>query len=113
LLNISLLNATSTFTNNTNKIIHKALDAVDYVALAIDGWSDRRCRSFLDVTCHFLNSKMEPQTYIIDFVRFKSHHTGENIHQMTECILDRLNIKDEYNDEIKSIAKTLPDYDCK
>lgn len=56
---------------------------------------------------------MEPQTYIIDFVRFKSHHTGENIHQMTECILDRLNIKDEYNDEIKSIANTLPDYDRK
>jgi hypothetical protein len=32
---------------------------------------------------------------------------------MTECILDRLNIKDEYNDEIKSIANTLPDYDRK
>jgi hypothetical protein len=27
-------------------------------------------------------------------VRLKSSHTGENIHQMTECILDRLNIKE-------------------
>jgi hypothetical protein len=88
-------NVIPTFTSKVNTLIQQTLDTVDHVTLTVDGWSDRRCRSFLGVTCHFINSKMEPQTYLIDFVRFKSPHTGVNIHQMTECILDRFNIKEK------------------
>jgi len=84
-----------TFKEKINKIIQQALDGVNDITLTVDGWSDRRCRSFLGVTCHFINCKIEPQTYLIDFVRFKSPHTGENIHQMAECILDRFNIKEK------------------
>ncbi|CAF2979241.1 unnamed protein product [Rotaria sp. Silwood2] len=87
--------AIPTFTEKVNKIIKETLDTVDHVTLTVDGWSDRRCRSFLGVTCHFINSKMEPQSFLIDFVRLKSPHTSEHIQQMTECILDRFNIKEK------------------
>ena len=87
-------NTITRFTEKVNKIIHEILDAVDNVTLTVDGWSDRRCRSFLGVTCHFINSQMQPESYLIDFVRLKSH-TSENIHHMAECIVDRFNIREK------------------
>jgi hypothetical protein len=75
--------------------IHATLDSVNHLTLTVDGWSDRRCRSFLGITTHFINSAMEPQSYLLDFVRLKSPHTGENIHHITESILDQFNIKDK------------------
>jgi hypothetical protein len=87
--------AINSFTEKMNKTMHETLDAVDYLTLTVDGWSDRRCRSFLGITCHFINSKMEPKAYLIDFVRLKSPHTAENIHQTTESVLDHFNIKEK------------------
>lgn len=80
----------------TNKVrgkIHQTLNNTSYVTLTVDVWSDRRCRSFLGVTCHFIDDKMMPQAYLIDFLRFKSPHTGETIQQLTEEVLERFNIK--------------------
>ncbi|CAF4415240.1 unnamed protein product [Rotaria sp. Silwood2] len=37
---------------------------------------------------------MEPESYLIDFIRLKSH-SGEYIHQTTESILDRFQIKEK------------------
>lgn len=67
------------FTNKVLKTIHETLNNVKHVTLTIDGWSDRRCRSFLGITCHFIDEKMMPQSYLIGFVRLKSLHTAENI----------------------------------
>ena len=83
------------FKEKVNKFIREALESVDHVTLTVDGWSDRRCRSFLGVTCHFINRRMEPQAHLIDLVRLKSPHTGENIHHTTECVLDRYNLKEK------------------
>ncbi|CAF4251398.1 unnamed protein product [Rotaria sordida] len=75
-------------------IIHDTLNAVDHLTLTVDGWTDRRCSSFLGVTCHFINFKMEPESCLIDFVRLKSH-SGEHIHHTTESILDHFQIKEK------------------
>ncbi|CAM4841257.1 unnamed protein product [Rotaria magnacalcarata] len=83
------------FMNNVSKTIHEALNKINYLSLTIDGWSDRRCRSFLGITCHFIDDKMMSQAYLLDFVRHKSPHTGENIKQLTEDVLDRFEIKEK------------------
>jgi hypothetical protein len=83
------------FTNKVLKTIHETLNTIHHVTLTIDVWSDRRCRSFLGITCHFIDNNMMPQAYLIDFLRFKSPHTSENIHQLTEEVLERFNIKDK------------------
>ncbi|CAF5064254.1 unnamed protein product, partial [Rotaria sp. Silwood1] len=77
------------------KILHATLNDTKFVTLTVDGWSDRRGRSFIGVTCHFINYKCEPQAFLIDFVRLKGPHTGENIHRITEFILDRYNLKEK------------------
>ena len=58
----------TTFKEAVNSSIRHALDSVAHVTLTVDGWSDRRCRSFLGVTCHFINHKMEPESFLIDLV---------------------------------------------
>jgi hypothetical protein len=83
------------FTNNVLKTIHEALNSTNDVTLTIDGWSDRRCRSYLGVTCHFIDDKMIPQAYLIDFLRFKAPHSGETIQRLTEDVLNRFNIKEK------------------
>ncbi|CAF3358442.1 unnamed protein product [Rotaria sp. Silwood2] len=95
------------FTNNVRKIIQEALDNTNDLTLTIDGWSDRRCRSYLGVTCHLIDSKMSPQSYLIDFVRFKSPHTSENIRQLTEDILERFNIKEKVFKVITDNASSM------
>jgi hypothetical protein len=82
-------------TNKVLKTIHETLNSINHVTLTVDGWSDRRCRSFLGITCHFINNKMMSQAYLIDFLRFKSPHTSENIKQLTEEVLERFNIKEK------------------
>ncbi|CAF1509795.1 unnamed protein product, partial [Adineta ricciae] len=88
-------NVIHTFSSKVDAIIHQTLNGVDHVTLTVNGWSDRRCRSFLGVTCHFIVNKMQPRSHLIDFVRLKSPHTGENIQQLTERILDRFNKKEK------------------
>ncbi|CAF2218019.1 unnamed protein product, partial [Rotaria magnacalcarata] len=73
--------------------IHEKLDTTDHVTLTVDIWSDRRCRSFIGITCHFIDQNINPQAYLIDFLRLKSFHTSENIQQMTDEVLERFNIK--------------------
>ncbi|CAF2937630.1 unnamed protein product, partial [Rotaria sp. Silwood2] len=75
------------------KRIQDVLSTTEYVTLTVDLWSDRRCRSFIGLTCHLIDERMIPQAYLIDFLRFKSPHNNEAIHQVTEEVLERFNIK--------------------
>lgn len=83
------------FIDQMKRSMRDTLDTVQHVTLTIDAWSDRRCRSFIGITCHFINSKMEPQVLLIDLVRLKSPHTGENIYRTTERVLDHFNLKEK------------------
>lgn len=84
---------TGTFLKRVQTTILNMLAKVDAVTLTIDAWSDRRNRSFLGITCHFLDDQMLPQVVLIDFARMKSPHTSDRIQQLTEYALDRYNIK--------------------
>ncbi|CAF5027376.1 unnamed protein product [Rotaria magnacalcarata] len=80
---------------NVLKKIHETINNTYDLTLTIDVWSDRRCCSYLAITYHVIDEKMVPQAYLIDFTRFKSPHTGENILHSTEDVLNRFNIKEK------------------
>lgn len=77
------------------KRILEALKNVDHVTLTVDIWSNRRSRSFLGITCHFIDETMTPRAYLIDMVRFKSPHNSEVICKLTEDVLERFNLKNK------------------
>lgn len=109
----------SQFVEKVDANIHEILASVSHVTLTVDGWSDRRCRSFLGFTCHTISSKLEPSSFLIDFLRLKSPHTAENIREITENVLDRFNIRekvykiitDNASSMIKAFTLSLTDED--
>ncbi|CAF3184086.1 unnamed protein product [Rotaria socialis] len=86
---------TNSFKERVHKLIHDTLQHIESVSLTIDGWSDRCGRAFLGITCHFIDEKLLPQAYLIEFTRMKSPHTSDNIRRQTEYVLDSFNIKEK------------------
>ena len=81
--------------NEVTETIYEKLDNVNHLTLTVDGWSDQRYRSFLGIIGHFIDKEMKSEAVLIDFLRFKSPHTDENIRQLTEEVLDRYDIKEK------------------
>jgi hypothetical protein len=79
---------------NTQDKIKDLLSNVNHLSITVDAWSDKRGRSFIGVTGHFLDSHCVPQALLLDFLRLKGPHTGENILNITEQILDDLEVSD-------------------
>lgn len=88
-------NLIPSFVSDTQRLIREALARVKEVTLTVDAWSDKRCRSFLGVTVHFIDDKLIPRAYLIDFLRFKPPHTGQNILQTTEDVLERFGLREK------------------
>ncbi|CAF3254775.1 unnamed protein product [Rotaria sp. Silwood2] len=81
--------------NNSQEKIRKLLDSIDHLSITVDVWIDRRGRSFIGVTGHFLDLNYIPQALLLDFSRLKGPHTGENIRLVTREILEILKIRDK------------------
>lgn len=88
-------NFVPSFVDKVRKEIEEKLNGVSHVTLTVDAWTDRRTRSFLGVTVHYLDLNMEPHAHLIDFTRLTSPHTGQKIHQLTEEILERYNLNEK------------------
>jgi hypothetical protein len=78
--------------NNTYNKIKTLLNDVNHLSITVDVWTDRRGRSFIGVTGHFLDLNYIPQAILLDFSRLKGPHTGENIRNSTDEILESLKV---------------------
>ena len=61
------------------QLLKDALKTIDYIGLTFDFWSNRRSVSFLCITGHGFNEKIEYFSKIIYFSPFKEQHNGFNI----------------------------------
>ena len=75
-----------------NDKIETVLNDVDYLCITVDVWTDRRGRSYIGITGHFLDLSWIPQALLLNFSRLKGPHTGENIRSVTIEILENLNV---------------------
>jgi len=74
-------------------IVHQ-LSKVNSVNVTLDIWSDRRMRSFIGVTCHYmLVEKFALCTALLSCSRFSGSHTGDRIAAEIEALLDMYGIK--------------------
>jgi hypothetical protein len=83
-----------TLMKNTQHKIKDLLSDVNHLTITVDAWTDKRGRSFIGVTGHFLDSHCIPKALLLDFSRLKGPHTGENIYNITEQILNNLEVSD-------------------
>ncbi|CAM4844568.1 unnamed protein product, partial [Rotaria magnacalcarata] len=73
--------------------IKQTLDTVNNLSITVDVWTDRRGRSFIGVTGHFIDENYLPRAILLDFLRLRRSHTGENIRHVTEEILKKWRIE--------------------
>lgn len=73
--------------------MRKILDTANHISITVDMWTDRRGRSFIGVTGHFLDENFVPRAILVDFLRLKGTHTAENIRHVTEEILETLKVR--------------------
>ena len=69
-----------------------SLAMAKYISLTVDVWSDRRLRSFLGITAHFINETFEFKTIVICFKNIKDL-TGVGIRRELDKIIDEFKIK--------------------
>lgn len=79
-------------TVDTKNKIKDLLTTVEHICITVDVWTDRRGRSFIGLTGHFLDLDYAPHALLLDFVRLKGPHTGENINHITVEVLDNLKV---------------------
>jgi hypothetical protein len=76
-------------------ILQSKLQRAEWVSLTIDMWSDRRMRSFLGITVHFVNSSMTFESYLLDCASFEGSHTGQKISDKCTAIVENFQIQEK------------------
>jgi hypothetical protein len=76
------------------EMLCKKLLSADAVSLTMDMWSDRRMRSFMGATVHFLTEDMHVETYLLDMASFTGTHTGERIGNFCVSMVEEFGIRD-------------------
>lgn len=70
------------------------LETVKYVCLSSDLWSHRR-KSYLGVTVHFINDKMERVSLLLTCRLFSVDHTSTNIASELQAIVHEFELQDK------------------
>lgn len=74
-------------------VLKSKLSEAQFVSITLDLWSDRRMRSFMGMTVHFMTpASMEFESYLLDFSYFTGKHTGDNIGAHCSSVFDKFNI---------------------
>ncbi|XP_062699516.1 E3 SUMO-protein ligase ZBED1-like [Aedes albopictus] len=75
--------------------VMKSLSEAHAVALTSDGWKNSNNVGYYALTVHFLNSKTELQSYLLECSEFSEKHTGENISKWISDVLIKFSITDK------------------
>lgn len=75
--------------------IKTMLNKAEYISLTVDLWSDRRLRTFLGVTAHFIDSNFKLISIVLSLKEFLSSHTGEAIYNQVKSIIHDYNIENK------------------
>ena len=49
------------------------------ISFALHAWTSPNMLSFLDITCHYINSDWKLKDILVDFVCLEGSHSGENL----------------------------------
>ncbi len=57
------------------ELLQQELERVNCLSITLDMWSDRRMRSYMGITAHFLQGNMQQKSFLLDFTEFENSHT--------------------------------------
>ena len=74
--------------NKVEETIKNKLAQSQFVSITVDLWTDRRLRSFIGVTAHFINESFEFETLVLACKNVIVRHTALNIKDEVDQIID-------------------------
>ena len=83
----------STLFDQKKKQLQAILSDAGWLSITLDLWSDRRMRSFMGITVHFLGADMKQRNYLLDMSQFDKSHTGDNIVDHCLSIIDTMGLR--------------------
>jgi hypothetical protein len=83
----------TTMYKNKRDSLQTELANAKWTSITLDMWSDRRMRSFLGITVHFLNENLQRKSMLLEFTEFDSNHTADNIVDKCMFVLDSYGIR--------------------
>lgn len=73
--------------------LKEELNSIEFVSITVDLWTDRKMRSFIGVTAHFLTKSFELKYVVLACRNIVVAHTGENIKNELKKIIDGFNLE--------------------
>lgn len=98
----SLVTQFNNLYDKLNSIIREKIRKVDFLCTTADIWSAKR-RSFLGVTCHWINDSLERESVTLACRRFRSPHTYNRIAELLN------EINHDFNVDTNKIKATITD----
>ncbi|CAF3611898.1 unnamed protein product [Rotaria sp. Silwood1] len=90
---LSPLNLNKIYTVCVDKTKEQIKLSTNYPTITCDAWSDKyRHRSYICITLHFLDSKLQQHQYSLRTQPFNEAHTGESIKDLVSNVLNEFGI---------------------
>ena len=77
---------------NVAQSLKEALALAKNVSLTVDMQADRKLRTFIGITAHYISQNFEFKTEVLAFKNLESKSTGENIKNSVDEIINSYNI---------------------
>lgn len=75
------------------EMIKNMLSSVSYVSLTTDVWKSSNNEYFICLTCHYVTSSYQNDSFILSFRRFDSKHTGQKFRSFINGELKKMNLE--------------------
>ena len=72
--------------------IKDLLEDVKSCSVTLDIWSSRRMHGYLGITCHFVSSNWQIQSFLLCCKQIKGRHTGDSISLESESVTEEYGI---------------------
>ena len=87
--------------------LYKELQEVEFVVIITDFWTSRNTKSYITVSCHFLDKLGEMKSYILSTYQVKMDHTGDNIASELRKVADELGISEKVSCVVTDNASNI------
>lgn len=71
------------------------IKSAEFVSITTDGWSSRANQSYNTVTAHLINKEWKLESYVLTTELMEKSHTGVNLCNFIEAVLDEWSIQKE------------------
>ena len=112
--------ARSTFSDNIIPLMYEKvkekirdkLSSVERCAFTFDYWRSAACKSYLTLTCHYINKMFLLREYVLSTIEVPESHTGLHTSKVILSILEDYKFKDKESSKFYAVTDSASNMKC-